>query len=246
MAETLSQYQIPAFTTPQNGQPGDADQVRGNDNTIRGSFNNHDADTGIHLQSSALASRPAAGIGGRKWFTSDGLRLYYDNGSTWQEAAYLPLAGGTATGAIVAQSGLTVQGSFSVTPAIVSTGDMTLQSLGTFVVLDASLISGSIVFKTFSTARWTIDASGNFLAGSDGTADIGGSGANRPNFVRAKTGFSVGANQVLGSRDTGWTAMTGSSDKATAFATSTVTLAQLAGRVMAIQAALTTHGIIGA
>lgn len=56
----------------------------------------------------------------------------------------------------------------------------------------------------------------------------------------------IGGNQVLGSRDTGWTAMTGTADKATAFATSTVTLAQLAGRVMALQTALTAHGIVGA
>ena len=51
---------------------------------------------------------------------------------------------------------------------------------------------------------------------------------------------------VVAARDTGWTVMTGTSDKATAYATSTVTLAQLAGRVMALQAALTTHGLIGA
>jgi len=40
--------------------------------------------------------------------------------------------------------------------------------------------------------------------------------------------------------------MTGSSNKATSYDTSTVTLAQLAGRVMAMQAAITTHGLIGA
>lgn len=58
--------------------------------------------------------------------------------------------------------------------------------------------------------------------------------------------FNVGANQVVGARQTGWTAMTGTPDNTTAFATSTVTLAQLAGRVMAMQTALTTHGLIGA
>ena len=59
--------------------------------------------------------------------------------------------------------------------------------------------------------------------------------------------FSIGANQILSARDTGWTAFSGSaSDKATAYDTATITLAQLAGRVRAIQIALTTHGIIGA
>lgn len=58
--------------------------------------------------------------------------------------------------------------------------------------------------------------------------------------------LKVGSNQVVAARDTGWTAMTGSTDKATAYDTTTVTLPQLAGRVMALQAALTTHGLLGA
>jgi hypothetical protein len=72
------------------------------------------------------------------------------------------------------------------------------------------------------------------------------------NFLLDPTGnftansLKVGANQVVGARNTGWTAMTGSPDKATAYATSTVTLAQLAGRVAQLQASLTTHGVIGA
>jgi hypothetical protein len=40
--------------------------------------------------------------------------------------------------------------------------------------------------------------------------------------------------------------MTGTTNKATSYDTATVTTAQLAGRVMALQAALTTHGLIGA
>lgn len=59
-------------------------------------------------------------------------------------------------------------------------------------------------------------------------------------------GYAISGTKVVGARDTGWTAMTGSADESTAYATGTVTLAQLAGRVMALQAALTTHGLIGA
>lgn len=58
--------------------------------------------------------------------------------------------------------------------------------------------------------------------------------------------MQLNSTKVVGVRDTGWTAMTGTTDKASAFATSTVTLAQLAGRVMAMQTALTTHGLLGA
>jgi hypothetical protein len=57
--------------------------------------------------------------------------------------------------------------------------------------------------------------------------------------------IQIAATQVVGPRDTGWSAMTGSTNKNTTYDTSTVTLAQLAGRVMALQAALTTHGLIG-
>lgn len=61
----------------------------------------------------------------------------------------------------------------------------------------------------------------------------------------ATGGLQVLASQVVGPRSTGWTAMTGTPDQASVFATSTVTLAQLAGRVMALQAMLTTHGLNG-
>ncbi len=51
--------------------------------------------------------------------------------------------------------------------------------------------------------------------------------------------------KVLGGRDTGWTAMTGTSNKATSYSTGSITLPQLAERVNALQTALTTHGILG-
>ena len=57
--------------------------------------------------------------------------------------------------------------------------------------------------------------------------------------------LQIAGTQVVGPRDTGWAAMTGSTNKNTTYDTSTVTLAQLAGRVMALQATLTTHGLIG-
>lgn len=65
------------------------------------------------------------------------------------------------------------------------------------------------------------------------------------NLETANAELRVAGTKVVTKRETGWTAMTGSSDKSTAYATGSVTLAQLAGRVMALQAALTTHGLIG-
>jgi hypothetical protein len=89
MAQTVASHAVAAFTDPQNGQsPIDADQVTSNDNALRVGYVAHDADPGIHLQSSALASRPAFGSAGRKWMTVDGsvARLWFDTGSVWIES----------------------------------------------------------------------------------------------------------------------------------------------------------------
>lgn len=64
--------------------------------------------------------------------------------------------------------------------------------------------------------------------------------------VNADGGLTVSSTQVVGARNTGWTAMTGTTDKSAALATSTVTLAQLAARVKTLQDTLTTHGLVGA
>ncbi len=65
MAETVGQHSVAAFTSPVNGTtPIDANSVRGNDNTVRSAYVDHDADPGIHVQSSTLASRPVAGTAG--------------------------------------------------------------------------------------------------------------------------------------------------------------------------------------
>jgi hypothetical protein len=88
MANTVGQNAVSIFTSPINGTaPIDADQVRGNDNTIRFAYNLHDADSGIHLQSSTLAQRPAAGTTGRKWVTADAgsYKLWFDDGTRWHE-----------------------------------------------------------------------------------------------------------------------------------------------------------------
>jgi hypothetical protein len=89
MATTVGSHSVSAFATPVNGGPLDANVVRGNDNTIRTAYVAHDADTGIHVQSSSLASRPSAGTAGRKWITADTgvYKLWYDDGTTWHEVA---------------------------------------------------------------------------------------------------------------------------------------------------------------
>jgi hypothetical protein len=86
MATTVGQHSVATFTSPVNGTtPIDANTVRGNDNTMRTAYVDHDADPGIHVQSSTLASRPVAGTAGRKWITEDSgvYTLWFDDGSNW-------------------------------------------------------------------------------------------------------------------------------------------------------------------
>lgn len=109
MPTTVAQHRaglVAAFTTPSPGGDLDANVVRGNDNSIRAQYIDHDADPGIHLQSSDLASRPTAGTAGVKWMTVDGtaIRIFYDNGTDWVEASYI------AVGSAPTLSGLTLTG----------------------------------------------------------------------------------------------------------------------------------------
>lgn len=95
MATTVGSHSVVTFTSPVNGDALDATVVRGNDNTLRTAYVAHDADTGIHLQSSTLAARPAAGTAGRKWMTTDtgNVRLWVDNGTAWEEVVYSSTGG---------------------------------------------------------------------------------------------------------------------------------------------------------
>lgn len=103
MATTVGQHSVGTFTSPSNGDALNANVVKGNDNALRSAYVDHDADPGIHVQSSTLATRPSAGTAGRKWITTDtgGIRLWYDNGSTWEE---LEQSASTLTGSTLASN----------------------------------------------------------------------------------------------------------------------------------------------
>lgn len=118
-------------------------------------------------------------------------------------------------------------------------------------------IDMSLMTNSTNAIRLAREGSIAWEATSTYTMALGSGGSSVVSLITSGTsriGFDIGGTrrilidsvQVVGARDTGWTAMTGSSNENTAYDTSTVTLAQLAGRVMAIQAALTTHGLIGA
>jgi hypothetical protein len=79
MPTTVGQHPVNPYTTPQNGDPNDADVVRGHLNTLRNAYVAHDEDTGIHLQSAG--SLPPVGPTGAKILV--GRTLYMSNGTVW-------------------------------------------------------------------------------------------------------------------------------------------------------------------
>ena len=221
MTQVIGSYQVSAFTTPVNGTPNDADQVRGNDNTLQAALNSHDGDSGIHFQSSDLADRPAAGTAGRKWLTLDTGRVYYDDGSNWQEIAYAHTSGDVTffddvkiIGALRASS-LTneVEGAANVflinsNPA----GVVGFQSAGA--------IQFVIGYPT-GVVHWEIGVTGKLLG--------------------------TGSQQILDNfPKTGWTSDPTGPLARTTFASDSVTLPNLAARVAALIVDLRSHGLIKA
>jgi hypothetical protein len=206
MANTVAQYAVATFTSPVNGSsPIDANTVRGNDNTTRISFNSHDADPGIHLQSSTLASRPVAGTAGRKWITADtgSYRVWYDDGTNWQEVTYLSGAGGTITG------NLLITGTLGVTGVITATAGVT-----------GNLTGNATTATTLQTARTINGVSFNGSADITVTAAAGTlTGATLASNVLASSLTSVGtlANLTVTNTITG--AVSGNAGTATTLAT---------------------------
>ena len=112
MAQTIGQHGVAAFTSPVNGDLLNATVVLSNDNTTRSAYVDHDIDSGIHVQSSLLAARPAAGTAGRKWMTTDtgDVSLWFDTGAAWEEIAYVPSVGGNAATATALQTPRNING----------------------------------------------------------------------------------------------------------------------------------------
>jgi len=119
-------------------------------------------------------------------------------------------------------------------------GAITNQYWNYFTANTAAFASASTITNSYglyveaATAGTNATITNNYAAGFGGNVNI-------------VTGeLRQGGVKIVGARDTGWTAFTNTTNKATSYDTATVTLQQLAERVAAMQAALTTHGLIGA
>jgi hypothetical protein len=163
MAETVAQHAVSAFATPANGAALSADVVRTNLNTLQAAYTAHDADPGIHLQYSVLASRPAAGTSGRKWLTLDPdgrLQLWHDNGAAWVEATGLPFASTDGQPALYdagnSGTGIAIDWENGPVQKVTLTGNATLTftnpvSGGTFTLI---LVQDGTGGRTVSLTGW--------------------------------------------------------------------------------------------
>lgn len=173
MATTVGSHPLSAFTVPVNGtSPIDANEVRGNDSTIRTAYNAHDADTGIHVQSSEFGSRPSAGTSGRKWMTVDALSaptevfVWYDDGTNWYEIDYLRSSGGALSGALTITSTTTPQ--LSVQYDASNELDISVSSAGA-VTYNATGASAGHTFSeavTVAAGGLTVSAGGAAITGN--------------------------------------------------------------------------------
>lgn len=150
MPTTVGSHSVSAFSSPSNGDALDASVVKGNDNTIRTSYVAHDADPGIHVQSSLLAARPAAGTVGRKWMTTDSgsVKLWYDTGSVWEETSAPAAAAGTLTGTTLASN--VVDSSLETLGTL---DNLTMAGSGTANLQDGTLLRP--VIKDYGETRTT-------------------------------------------------------------------------------------------
>jgi hypothetical protein len=197
MAQTVAQHSVATFTTPVNGtSPIDATTVRGNDNTLRVGYNDHDADPGVHLQSSLLASRPAAGDSGRKWLTTDvaALKLYFDTGSAWSEISYLPLSGGTVAGNV------SITGTLGVTGVLTATGGVVGNVTGNASTATALQTARAINGVNFDgTAAITVTAAAGTLTGATLASNVLASSLTSVGTLAALTVTAPITGSVTGS-----------------------------------------------
>lgn len=140
-------------------------------------------------------------------------------------------------------SASTITGAGSGGIGLATTGGTQLQIINTTAAVNYVGAKGGAAGAGVTVSAAGSDTDINLILDAKGAGII--SALDTINLASGKV-LQINGTQVMGARDTGWTAMTGTTNKATAYDTSTVTLAQLAGRVMAIQAALTTLGPIGA
>jgi len=98
-------------------------------------------------------------------------------------------------------------------------------------------------FYDASVSRWKVVVGGNqSLQVSNAVVTVPVLATTENIVIGAGKQLFIASQKIIGGRITGWTPMTGTPDSTTAFSTGTVTLPELASRVMAIEQALHLNG----
>lgn len=137
----VASHQVKPFVVPVNRGTGlvDANEIRGNDNTIRVKYVAHDADSSIHVQSGLHSARPATATDGSVWVSTDTLIPYIYTGGAWK-----PLDGWSSYsyhGAFHDDTDQTASAANTATLATLNTTD---------IVNGFTLVSGSQVRATYA------------------------------------------------------------------------------------------------
>lgn len=174
MAQTVGSHSVSSFASPQYNDSLDASVVRDNDNTLRSAYVDHDADPGIHVQSSLLSARPAAGTVGRKWMTTDtgNVQLWYDNGSTW-EAAAVDLSNLNASNLT---SGTVPDARFPATLPAISGANLTNLPAAAAGTLTGTTLASNVVTSSLTS----VGTLSNITMSGSGTANLQDGTLQRP------------------------------------------------------------------
>ena len=149
-------------------------------------------------------------------------------------------------------TGLRVDSSTFAALAIGSTGTYGIRmlpaaSLTVGIDLSQGTYSASSLRFALRAAKVDLEPTGTLqmdLAPSANYVRFLNGGVEKVGLDLTTPSLRIAAIKVVGVQDAGFAAFTGTTNKGTAYATGTVTLIQLAERVAALQASLTTHGLI--
>ena len=194
MAETVGQHAISTFTTPAASAALSSSVVRGNFNTVKDAYVAHDEDPGIHMQSSTLVARPAAGTAGRKWLTNDSgsVKIWYDTGSVWDEVDYL-----SATGTSAVAGDLTVAGNTTLGDATTDTITLTARFISHLIPLANNLRDIGTSLLKFKDGWFAGTVTATTFDGSlDATNLTGTAAAINGSAITALNGSNIASGTV--------------------------------------------------
>lgn len=187
MPTTIGNHGVAAFANPSNGDTLDATIVKGNDNTLRSAYVEHDTDPGIHVQSSLLASRPSAGTEGRKWVTTDAgnVKFWHDTGTAWEELAYAQTVNATFTGTTTLQQTLE---------------KVTISATAATGTINYDVLTQAVLYYTSNaSANWTLNIRGDGSNTLDSRMAVGQSLTVVFAVTNGATPYRPTAHQIDGS-----------------------------------------------